>query len=756
MPLPSNINTITLTGTFLDSTGVALSGNISFTPPPELVDPANAIMYATPVTATLDSSGHFSVTLICTDNSALLPVGWYYTVIENIRGTRTYPIYVPHSLGMTADLSSLTPVPNLDGSPAVIPSGIVAPGYGGLALNNTWTGINTFSGAVTFSGGLTAPNFLLTANDLSELTATAATARTNLGLSALATASVPLSLANGGTGSTTQNFLDLTSAQSAAGLKTFTGGIAIPSTATVSARGVSDWFNVKVYGAKGDGSTDDTAAIQAAINACHTAGGGVVYFPEGIYVVTPTGSPSVGISLLGMTGVRLVGAGARASTLKKTANGALIQLSGPASDLTGATHCRYCTVESLGVNGNGQSGLVFQCYYADNILLRDVFVTSNLDIVCDTAECWDSRAYNIVAESCGSTTANASTPVFYLRNSAAASGFGNSTDTVNNFYLHGCRLEAFHTGAVWVAQGLGNSAGPNSIFITDCKMESSNINGGPHLSVDANSRDVYAKHLYCYSGGFTGGYSTAQDLIVFGPQFGTLDDVTLSNGGTATVANGITINAPTSGNTVVAQNITGTWGTAPTGALINYGTQTGAVQVTNAQANTGTLYAGNTPNLNDNAPVNSTATISNTTTTTTLHSYTVPANEPYNGSVYVMKGNGVYSVTGTPTLAFAVFWAATGLVSIPAITATSGITNAPYEYELLLNFRSPTSVLATFILRLVTNTTTGSAQSYIATATGPITVVSNVARTLAIAFTWSAASASNTIALLGGRTAKTA
>ena len=46
------------------------------------------------------------------------------------------------------------------------------------------------------------------------------------------------------------------------------------------------------YNAKGDGSTDDTAAIQAAVNAAYAAGGGgtgrgaVVVFPEGVYVTS--------------------------------------------------------------------------------------------------------------------------------------------------------------------------------------------------------------------------------------------------------------------------------------------------------------------------------------------------------------------------------------------------------------------------------------------------------------------------------------
>lgn len=51
----------------------------------------------------------------------------------------------------------------------------------------------------------------------------------------------------------------------------------------------TDWINVKAYGATGNGSTDDTAAIQAAINQAQTnrvngSGGITVFFPQGTYL----------------------------------------------------------------------------------------------------------------------------------------------------------------------------------------------------------------------------------------------------------------------------------------------------------------------------------------------------------------------------------------------------------------------------------------------------------------------------------------
>lgn len=71
------------------------------------------------------------------------------------------------------------------------------------------------------------------------------------------------------------------------------------------------YFNVKsaTYGAVGNGTTDDTIAVTAAITAANTAGGGIVYFPPGNYrlgsITIPSSFP-----------IQLLGAGPGVSTIR--------------------------------------------------------------------------------------------------------------------------------------------------------------------------------------------------------------------------------------------------------------------------------------------------------------------------------------------------------------------------------------------------------------------------------------------------------
>lgn len=74
-------------------------------------------------------------------------------------------------------------------------------------------------------------------------------------------------------------------------------------------------YNVQNFGAKGDGVTDDTAAIQNAIDAAAAAGGGQVYVPPGTYIVSGGEEPSDGCLML-QSNVYMYGDGMGVSNIK--------------------------------------------------------------------------------------------------------------------------------------------------------------------------------------------------------------------------------------------------------------------------------------------------------------------------------------------------------------------------------------------------------------------------------------------------------
>lgn len=96
----------------------------------------------------------------------------------------------------------------------------------------------------------------------------------------------------------TTNYHTAISVGAAANAATFNTPLGALDEAITNAQ--SGVYNVLEYGATGDGSTDDTAAIQAAINAC-AGTGGEVYFPKGFYSINAT------LTISTKRGVRLSG-----------------------------------------------------------------------------------------------------------------------------------------------------------------------------------------------------------------------------------------------------------------------------------------------------------------------------------------------------------------------------------------------------------------------------------------------------------------
>lgn len=79
-------------------------------------------------------------------------------------------------------------------------------------------------------------------------------------------------------------------------------------------------YSVRDYGAKGDGSTDDTSAIQATINTAK-ATGGTVYFPRGVYSITSSLTYSAIAGGDPIYRVHFAGDGIGASVIKQVGSG---------------------------------------------------------------------------------------------------------------------------------------------------------------------------------------------------------------------------------------------------------------------------------------------------------------------------------------------------------------------------------------------------------------------------------------------------
>jgi hypothetical protein len=96
------------------------------------------------------------------------------------------------------------------------------------------------------------------------------------------------------------------------------------------------WINVKDHGAVGNGTADDTSAIQLAISICSGNGGGVVYFPRGTYKISQ--------KLTIVNRVTLMGAGPNATIIQQTAT---------AQDCIFGTDVTYVAIKEMQLLGPG-------------------------------------------------------------------------------------------------------------------------------------------------------------------------------------------------------------------------------------------------------------------------------------------------------------------------------------------------------------------------------------------------------------------
>lgn len=144
--------------------------------------------------------------------------------------------------------------------------------------------------------------------------------------------------------------------------------------------------SVTEFGAKGDGATDDTVAIQNAIN---TAGpGGVVFFPRGVYLISNT-------LLVSNDGMLLEGA--RGASIRQVSNQSALRVTGSRCII------RHLEIYSGGPTpGNGFYGIevvgdynrIENCYIHD-IAYTAVFVSGSHNVLLGVTaqDCgWDAMS----------------------------------------------------------------------------------------------------------------------------------------------------------------------------------------------------------------------------------------------------------------------------------------------------------------------------------------------------------------------------
>lgn len=101
-------------------------------------------------------------------------------------------------------------------------------------------------------------------------------------------------------------------------------------------------YNVKDYGAKGDGVTDDTNAIKAVLNTLVGGVGGIVYFPFGTYIVSET--------IMVGGNVTICGDGVFNTILKLADNSNCDVISNDEN-----TVMYYVSIHDIGIDGNAKN-----------------------------------------------------------------------------------------------------------------------------------------------------------------------------------------------------------------------------------------------------------------------------------------------------------------------------------------------------------------------------------------------------------------
>lgn len=178
---------------------------------------------------------------------------------------------------------------------------------------------------------------------------------------------------------------------------------------------LTDFVSVKDYGAKGDGVTDDTKAIQAAIDNGENA---PAYIPPGVYVISDTLVIGRGKALIGKvpvlrtdlwsTGAILSWGGAISPRKTMVLLGQNNVGEEPVKDATAVV------LENVYLNGNLRIGfLVYGTYLTNDSWVRGVGGHGSTEYNFYFAKAWYASFCNIVSRQCKNNGIALGMPLYY-------------------------------------------------------------------------------------------------------------------------------------------------------------------------------------------------------------------------------------------------------------------------------------------------------------------------------------------------------